>query len=442
MIFKSGQLTDYQFEIFRRFSSHDAYPEAEKWFGLLGSINEVIKVEITGDLRRGKSIVGSIEIAVACQNAESVITSILGMGGYSEVGQASQDSLSLLLTSGIKMVIWFSKPECFGGLLQFTTGSPSHNNLLIKRAESLKMTYQAGSLKTTGGLIEFNYEASLYSFLGLPLIPPELREGMNELETPRNQNTSPLITQSDISSDLHVHTNFSDGKNSAEEMVCGALIRNLSSIAITDHSPSLLYKRYKDDSYFLEQHDLIDQLRKKYGTHITIFKGIEADILPNGEVDLSAAMMRKMDIVVASLHVELDQPCEEITSRLIRAIENPFVDIIGHPGGRLFPLADITDLDWERVFRAAAFNQVALEINSHKSHPLFDDVKVKMAVAMGVPIALNSDSHSTTMLDQSRFGISIARRAGLNSEQVINTWSPNHLQLWLKQRRKSTAVER
>lgn len=442
MIFKSGLSTDFQFEIFKKFSSHDAYPEAEKWLGLLRSINEVIKAEITGDLRRGKSIVSSVEIAVASHNAESVITSVLGMDGYSDVGVASQASLSLLLTSGIELVIWFSKPESFGGLLQFSTGSPSHNNHLEQRAEALNMSYQAGKLETNGTLVEFENEVNLYSSLGLPLIPSELREGKNELEISSIQNSSHLITQSDIRSDLHVHTNFSDGKNSIEEMVCGALIRNLTCLAITDHSPSLLYKRYEDDSYFLEQHEVIDQLRKKYGTHITIFKGIEADILPDGEVDLSPAMMKRMDIVVASLHVDLDQPREEITSRLIRAIENPYVDIIGHPGGRLFPLADITDLDWERVFRAASYKQVALEINSHKSHPLFEDEKVRMAVAMGVPIALNSDSHSTVMLDQSRFGISIARRAGLSSEQVINTWSPNHLRLWLKQRRKATSAER
>lgn len=442
MIFRSGQTTDYQLEIFKKFSSHDAYPEAEKWLGVLRSTNDVIRAEITGDLRRGKSTVGSIEIAAATQNAESVITSVLGLDGYLEVEEASQGVLRLLLTSGIELIIWFSKPTQFGSILQFTTGSPTHNELLEKRAEAINLFYQSGSLLINDSLIEFETEGGLYSTLGLPLIPPELREGANELETPHSLNTSHLITQADIKTDLHVHTNFSDGKNSVEEMVCGALIRNLSAIAITDHSPSLLYRRYSDDSYLLEQHKIIDQLRKKYGTHITIFKGIEADILPDGEVDLSIVVLKKMDIVVASLHVELDQPRETITARLIRAIENPFVDIIGHPGGRLYPLVDITDLDWDRIFRATAYNQVALEINSHKSHPLFDDEKVRQAVAMGVPIALDSDSHLTAMLDQSRFGISIARRAGLNSDQVINTWSPNHLQLWLKQRRKATSAER
>ena len=182
-------------------------------------------------------------------------------------------------------------------------------------------------LKNNGVQVEFDTEASLYASLSLPLLPPELREGKKELDLSYTQFSSHLIVQTDIRSDLHVHSNFSDGKNSIEEMVCGALIRNLSCIAITDHSPSLLYKRYTNDSYFLEQHDVIDQLRKKYGAHITILKGIEADILPNGDVDLSAALAKKMDIVVASLHVELDQPREEITCRLIRAIENP---LCGH----------------------------------------------------------------------------------------------------------------
>lgn len=442
MIFKSGQSTDYKFEIFKKFSSHDAYPEAEKWLGQLRSTDRVIKAEITGDLRRGKSIVGNIEIAAATLDAKAVITSILGMEEYSEVKAASPDSLTLLLTSGIELVIWLTKPERFGSLLQYTTGSPSHNDLLVQKAESLGQQYQDGLLKKNGVCVEFDTEASLYALLSLPLFPPELREGYMDLDLPYTQFSSNLIIQTDIRSDLHIHSNFSDGKNSVEEMICGALIRNLSCIAITDHSPSLLYKRYTNDSYFLEQHNVIDQLRKKYGTHLTILKGIEADILPNGDVDLSTALAKKMDIVVASLHVELDQPREEITCRLIRAIENPYVDIIGHPGGRLFPMADITDLDWERIFRAAAYKQVALEINSHKSHPLFDDEKVRMAASMGVPIALNSDSHSTAMLDQSRFGISIARRAGLNSGQVINTWSPNHLQLWLTNRRKAISAER
>ncbi len=442
MILRSGQSTDYQFEIFKKFSSHDAFPEAEKWLEQLRSTEVVIKADITGDLRRGKSIVSKIEIAAATHDAEAVITFILGLEGYSEVREATQDSLILLLLSGIELVIWFSKPERYGSMLQFTTGSKLHNDLLEQKAESLNLYYQDGMLKKNGVQMEFDSEARFYSALSLPLLPPELREGNNELELSYTQFSSHLIMQTDIRSDLHVHTNFSDGKNSIEEMVCGALIRNLSCIAITDHSPSLLYKRYRDDSYFLEQHDAIDQLRKKYGAHITILKGIEADILSNGDVDLSAALAKKMDIVIASLHVELDQPREEITSRLIHAIENPFVDIIGHPGGRLFPMADITDLDWERIFRAAAYKQVALEINSHKSHPIFDDEKVRLAVAMGVPIALNSDSHSTAMLDQSRYGISIARRAGLSSDQVINTWSPNHLQLWLNNRRKATSAER
>jgi DNA polymerase (family X) len=442
MVIKSGYTTDFQFEIFRKFSSHDAYPIAEKWLGILSSIDDVTQAEITGDLRRGKSTVSSIEIALASQVSESIITSIMGLGGYLEVKEASQEVLRLLLESGIDLIIWFSKPAGFGSLLQFTTGSRSHNELLERRARLLCESNQSENLGKSSPLVEFESEGSLYASLGLPLIPPELREGEYELETPFDHNSSYLITQSDIKSDLHLHTDFSDGKNSVEEMVCGALKHGLSAIAITDHSPSLLHRRYSNDSYFHKQHEIIDRLRIKYGAHISILKGIEADILPNGEVDLTAALFNKMDIVIASLHVELNQPREEITARLIRAIENPFVDIIGHPGGRLYPMADITDLDWERVFRAAAYNQVALEINSDKSHPLFNDQKVRQAVALGVPIALNSDSHSTAMLNQSRFGISIARRAGLSSDEIINTWTPNHLQLWLNQRRKSIASER
>jgi DNA polymerase (family 10) len=162
---------------------------------------------------------------------------------------------------------------------------------------------------------------------------------------------------------------------------------------------------------------------------------VEVDILPDGTLDLPEELLARMDLVVASMHVQLDQPREIATARLIHAIENPYVNIIGHPGGRIYPMLDVIDLDWERVYRAAAYNQVALEINSHKSHPIFDDKKARAAADLGVHIALNSDSHNTSMMANSRFGIALARRANLKNDQVINTWSIRHLKLWLRQKR-------
>jgi DNA polymerase (family 10) len=284
--------------------------------------------------------------------------------------------------------------------------------------------------------IGFASEEDFFSELSITPVPPELREAKHIANNSFKANVASLVTQLDLKADLHVHTTYSDGKNSLEDMVKEAISRNLKIIAITDHSPSLLPERYSDESYIFAQIREIDELRKKYSNRIEILKGVEADILPDGQIDLSSELAIQLDIVVASLHVALNQPREIITPRLIRAIENPLVNIIGHPGGRLYPLSDITDLDWERIFRAAAYNHVALEINSHKSHPIFDDEKVSQAASLGVDIALNSDSHNSKMLEQSRFGVAIARRAGLTSEQIINCWSYPHLKLWLKRRNK------
>lgn len=179
MIFKSGQTTDYQFEIFKKFSSHDAFPEAEKWLSRLCSISDVIQAEITGDLRRGKSTVDSIEIAAVTQNAESIITIILGLEEYLDVEEASLDAIRLLLNSGIQLTIWCSKPTQFCSLMQYTTGSPAHNELLKARTESINFSYQSGTLQKDGRLVDFETESNLYNALGLSLIPPELREGLD-----------------------------------------------------------------------------------------------------------------------------------------------------------------------------------------------------------------------------------------------------------------------
>lgn len=437
----TNRTLDYEFEYFKKACSHDAYPVAEQWLQRLLDMPGIDHGEVSGVLRRGKVSISRIDLILASDDPENTLREMAASFEFEQVLEEDKNYLLLMLTNGMKLAIWLATPAQFPFQLLRTTGSANHLDQLARQAAERGMQFNSSGFWKEGRLMEFESEEQIYAILGLPFIPPELRESGDEAAMALNGELNHLITIADIQSDLHVHTTWSDGRNSLEEMAEAAIQRGLKCIAICDHSP-LLIQRYQNASYFFEQAGAIDALRLKMNGRLTILKGVEVDILPDGNLDLPEQVLQRFEIVVASMHVELEQPRQQATARLIRAIENPSVDIIGHPGGRIFPSLDVTDLDWERVYRAAAFNRVALEINSHKSHPIFDDQKARAAAEMGVLIALNSDSHDMRMLNNTRYGLAIARRAGLKSSQVINTWSASHLKLWLQKKREASAVGR
>jgi len=437
----TSKTLDYEFEYFKKASSHDAYPIAEQWMQRLLDIPMLKYGEVSGALRRGKASISQIDLALACDNPDNAIREMAGSFEFEQVLDQDNDHLLLMLTNGMKLAIWLALPAQFPFQLLRTTGSAKHLNQLARQAAERGLQFNSSGFWKDGRLMEFESEEQIYATLGLPFIPPELRESGEEIARALHADLNHLINIADIQADLHVHTTWSDGRNSIEEMAEAGIARGLKCIAICDHSP-LLIKRNQDASYLFEQARAIDALRMKMNGRLTILKGVEVDILPDGSLDLPDQSLQSFDIVVASMHVELEQPQQQATARLIRAIENPTVNIIGHPGGRTFPSLDVTDLDWERIYRAAVFNHVALEINSHKSHPIFDDQKARTAAEIGVQITLNSDSHDTRMLNNTRYGLAIARRAGLTSGQVINTWSASHLKLWLQKKREANAKGR
>ena len=427
-------LSNYEFEIFKKFSSHEALPLAEQWLNRFIGLPEIRYGAVSGELRRGKYSIEHIDIVLAADNLEEAQTSIKDAIYPTFVQEETATHLSLLLHSGIKLVVWLAEPRDYIGQLLRTTGSDNHLARLSQAALTKGYQLFENNENTSPFLQPLEKEEDIYRKLDLPWIPPELRESGDEVDFPERYHLPELVNPAGIQSDLHVHSTWSDGKNSIAEMAEAGIQRGLSFIAICDHSPFLLSK-YQDASYFYEQAEEIARVNQDLAGQFTVLKGVEVDIMPDGTLDLPVELLEKMDLVVASMHVQLDQPREIATARLIRAIENPYVNIIGHPGGRIYPMLDVIDLDWERVYRAASFNQVALEINSHKSHPIFDDKKARAAADMGVYIALNSDSHNSGMMANSRFGIALARRADLKNDQVINTWSINHLKLWLHQKR-------
>jgi DNA polymerase (family X) len=425
----------FEFELFKQYSSHDILPIAKQWKSMIQEQTSAINVKITGELRRGRSSLSHLDLVVCSDNIPQTISEISMLPGVLSSVKKTSNSLEMRIQNDIPVLVWLAVPSEFATAVLFTTGPISHtdwlNSIAIKNNKHISFQ---GCWKNRH-LVNLETEAEIYRFLGLPYFPPETRETTIPQDEIVNLFFKNLISQKDIRSDLHTHTNWSDGKSAIEEMVKAAIDHNLSTIAITDHSPLVLKPRYPNADYFISQHNEINEIIEIYSHQINILKGVEVDILPDGSLDLPIEILQTMDIVVASLHVQLDQPRSVITNRLIKAIENPFVNIIGHPGGRLYPMHDIADLDWERIYHAAAFHQVALEINSHKAHPLFDDSKVRAAILAGAPICLNSDAHSESMLDQSIFGINIARRAGLEKDQVINTWTSARLLSWLKKKK-------
>jgi DNA polymerase (family X) len=423
------------------FSSHELLPIADQWCNMLGSFPNCDHIKVSGGLRRGSHLLNQIDIVIGTQDPNILIDQILNLNSYRELIEESSTRLILKIEKEIPLFIWVTTPEYFVSTLFITTGPAKHIQDLNRIADQSNKRITHNGIFNGVSLSTIKEESEIYSHFNLAFIPPEIRDWIENFENVKPTDFNGLITISDLRSDLHLHTDWSDGKNTLDEIVSSAIAHNFSTIAITDHSPYVLSQRYSDESYFNDQHILIDDLYQKYQSKITILKGVEVDILPNGDLDLSTGMLQKMDIVIASLHIDLDQSQNNNTERMIRAIENPFVNMIGHPGGRIFPMQDHTSLDWDRLFRAAAFNQVALEINSHKVHPFFDSEKVRRAALMGIPIALNSDSHRIGMMNYARFGINIARRAGLNKNMVINTWTNSHLLYWLKRKRNFIASE-
>lgn len=429
---------DYQFEIFKKFSNQDAYPLANRWLAFITGLPGIMQGEITGELRRGSPSVNKIEIIIASEKPESsrkAICDLLTSKGYDY--EKRNNHVDIQLENGLELTIWVAGEKNFGSLLHNTTGSQSHLNWFSLKAAQRGLDYQEGELQQNENPISFSQEIDLFEYVKMPYIPPEIREGWLENEFFKSPQTNRLVASENLKADLHVHSDWSDGSDTMEMMAQAAIDNKLSLIAFTEHSPHLLSRRYTDHTYLFKQQVEIDKLNQKFSPQLKILKGVEVDILEDGSLDLSDDLLARMEVVIASMHTRFDLPKDVITTRFLKAINNPFVNIIGHPGGRLFPMSDYTDVDWDEIFKAAAFNQVALEINSHKSHPLFDGQRVHLAARQGVPIIINSDAHHTGMFKNNLYGAFIARRAGLGNSQVINTWPTEDIQAWLKDKNQS-----
>ncbi len=344
---------------------------------------------------------------------------------------------SIEFSDGVRAQLWVHPPDRFGTALQYATGSKDHNVRLRELAldQGLSLSEHA-LIKTDGsGEITCATEPEVYAALGLPWIPPELREDRGEVQAALAGRLPHLIEVADIHADLHVHTTWSDGKLSLLEMARAALRRGIKVIAFADHSVGLGVANGLSLERHAQQQIEIESARRELGNDIRILHASEVEIKADGTLDYPDDFLAGLDLVVASLHSSLRQPREQVTARLIRAIRNPHVDIIGHPTGRhLFPEQEGADLDMDAVLAAAAESGVALEINSYPGRLDLDDVNAHRAMELGIPLSINTDAHTELELDQLHFGVSIARRAWLTPDDVINAWPVDKLLAWIRQR--------
>jgi DNA polymerase (family 10) len=414
-----------------RFQLDAADDIARKMIDLLKGLPGVEKVTPAGSLRRGRETVGDLDLLITgncCANDEQrrkVQDAILDFPGILEVLAKGDNKVSFKLRGGMQVDVRLLPPESFGAALQYFTGSKNHNVSLRQRA--LRMGYtlnEYGLVRVEDNQrVAGKTEEEIYGKLGLALVPPELRENCGEIEAAEKNQLPELITKADIQGDVHMHTVATDGRCTIEEMIHAAREHGYKYMAITDHSKNLAFANGLDDRRAEEHIKAIRKAGEKM-EGITVFAGIEVDILEQGDLDLSDSVLEQMDVVIASVHSHLQQEPQQMTERLLRVIGNPNVSLIGHPTGRLLLRREAYNFDLEKVFTAAAQAGVAMEHNAYPDRLDLRDQHLRLAKSKGVKFVINTDSHHTSHLAKIRYGVLQLRRAWLTRNDVLNTLPP------------------
>ena len=424
-----------------RASIGDALPAAQQILDLLLALPEAQAGALAGSIRRGRETIGDVDILIASDNAAPVMDCFVGMENVARILGHGPTKSSVELLSGLQVDVRVLEKARWGTALNYFTGSLAHNVKMRQIALDQELSLNEHALSPVDDhnvIIESapkilcDSEEKVYTTLGMQYVPPELREDTGEIEAAQNHQLPNLITRADIVADLHMHTTASDGKNSIREMAEACIMRGHKYIVITDHSRSLGIANGLTIERLLAQVDEVRQVNDALGDEIQILAGSEVDIRADGSLDFPDDILAQLDFVIASLHVGLQQKREQVTTRLLSAINNPHVDMIGHPSARQFPNREAVDADWDVVLSAASENKTILEINAN---PLRLDLKpelARLAKDMGVLLAINTDAHRVAHLDLMDYGITIARRGWVEARHVVNTWSFERFSVWMK----------
>ncbi len=413
----------------------DVWPFAEEQLAFLRSLPGVVRAEPAGSLRRMRDTVGDLDILAAADDSEPIMEAFVNQPNIARVEGRGPTKTSVEFSNGFRAQLWVHPKEKFGTALQYATGSKDHNVKI--RAIALDQGYSLSEhalTKEDGTEILCDTEEKVYQTIGLPFIPPELREDRGEVQAAKSGTLPELITLDDIIADLHTHSDWSDGRATMREMIQAAIQKGRTVLAITDHSASLGIGNGLSIERLMQQKEALKPLREEFAGQITLLHGTEMEIKADGTLDFPDEILAQLDIVVASLHVSMRQPREQVTERMLNAINNPHVDIIGHPTNRLLPDRAGADLDMEAVFQAAKENGTALEINANPQRLDLNDIHARRAIELGIPLTIDTDAHAPAHFDLLHFGVATARRAWAQKENVLNTWPVEKLLAWLNNR--------
>lgn len=419
-------------EDYRRSAGRFRIDQAEEAAGRLKlyllAFPGVERVTPAGSLRRGRETAGDLDLLVtgpACapEQTAAAVEYVAAYPGIHDLIAKGENKVSFHLADGMQVDVRLLPSASYGAALQYFTGSKAHNVSLRQRALKMGYTLSEWALARLedGSQVAAATEEEIYAALKMDWMAPELRENLGEIEAAANHTLPRLIEEADLRGDVHMHTHATDGRNSIREMAEAGLKRGFEYIAITDHSKNLAMTNGLDDKRALEHIQRIREVDREMEGRILIFTGIEVDILADGALDLDDEVLAQMDVVIASVHSRFDQSREEMTSRVLRAIENPNVRILGHPTGRLIPRREPFALDLGAVLRRAAELGVAVEHNAAPERLDLCDRELRLAKESGCRVVINTDAHDTRHVGEMSYGIRQLRRAWLEPNDVLNT---------------------
>ncbi|MGB7323776.1 MAG: DNA polymerase/3'-5' exonuclease PolX [Rubripirellula sp.] len=389
----------------------------------MAGCSQITKMEWAGSYRRGRETVGDLDLLVVATDHQAVMNHLEAYVGYAQTIGRGDTKISIRVGKSFQVDMRVVAADQFGAALQYFTGSQAHNihTRRLAKEQGLKIN-EYGVFKVDDETkVAGETEADVYAAIGLPWIAPEIREDRREFEWAANGSLPELIEVSDVIGDLHMHTNATDGTATIREMADAAIARGLKYIAITDHSKRVSMAMGLDEKRLREQWKQIDEIRPEYEGRLILLKGIECDILEKGGMDLADDCLAEADWVLASIHYGQKQPRDQITDRILGAIENPHVTCIAHPTGRLINRRPPYDVDMDAVMAAAKSHGKLMELNANPARLDLNDLHLAAAKRAGIPIVISTDAHSIEGLDVMQYGIKQARRGGLTKDDVANT---------------------